>query len=308
MKIIIGASTFAEEDNSPLRLLEGSGAEIIRNPLGRRWNEEETIRLLEGVDGLLAGLEPLNRRVLESTRGRLKALARIGIGMNNVDQAAARELGIKVSNTPDAPTLAVAEMTLAALLSLSRDLESMNRAMHSGKWPKQISRSLAELTVLVVGYGRIGRAVTRNLAAGGCHILVHDPFLPPGAACEFERISLETGLAAADVVSLHTSGDKMILGDAQFVAARRGLILLNPSRGELVDEAALIRALESGQVGKAWLDVFWREPYTGPLLNYPQVLLTPHASTYTRRCRLSMETEAVVNLLRDLGLSTASSL
>jgi D-3-phosphoglycerate dehydrogenase len=304
LKVMVGSSTFANEDQTPLRLLEAAGVDVVLNPLGRRWTEEETIRQLEGVDGLLAGLEPLTRRVMVSTGGRLKAIARIGIGMNNVDQPAAQELGIKVSNTPDGPTDAVAEMTLAALLCLARDLEGMNRAMHAGKWPKQIARSLGELTVLVVGFGRIGRRTARQLAAAGCTIMVHDPFLPPGAPCEFPRVSLEAGLVAADVVSLHASGDQPIISDPEFARMRPGVILLNPSRGELVDEAALLRALDSGQVGKAWFDAFWREPYDGPLKNYPQVLLTPHACTYTRRCRLSMESEAARNLLRDLGLST----
>lgn len=302
MKIIIGSSTFADEDKTPLRLLEQAGVEFMLNPLGRRWNEEETIRHLAGVDGLLAGLEPLTRRVMESTGGRLKAIARIGIGMNNVDQAAARDLGIKVSNTPDGPTEAVAEMTLAALLSLARDLEGMNRAMHAGQWPKQISRSLGELAVLVVGYGRIGRRTARRLADAGCTICVHDPYLPAGTPCEFARVSLDEGLAKADVVSLHASGAQPILTDREFALVRPGVILLNPSRGELVDEAALLRALDAGRVGKAWFDAFWREPYDGVLKNYPQVLLTPHACTYTRRCRREMESEAVQNLLRDLGV------
>jgi D-3-phosphoglycerate dehydrogenase len=306
LKVIIGSSTFAEEDKTPLRLLEAARVDYMPNPLGRRWSEEETIRHLQGFDGLLAGLEPLNRRVLESTQGQLKALARIGIGMNNVDQAAAAELGIKVSNTPDAPTEAVAEMTLTALLCLARDLEGMNRAMHAGLWPKSIARSLAELSVLIVGFGRIGRGAARRLAVGGCTVRVCDPFLPAGAACEFPLVSLDEGLAWADVVSLHASGATPILGEAEFARVRPGVILLNPSRGELVDETALFRALDNGRVGKAWFDAFWREPYEGGLKNYPQVMLTPHACTYTRRCRRDMETEAVRNLLRDLSLRPAT--
>ncbi len=303
MKVIVGSSTFADEDPAPLELLRAAGMEVVLNPLRRRWNEAETIQHLQGVDGLLAGLEPLNRAVLTSTRGKLRALARIGIGMDNVDQAAARELGIKVSNTPDAPTAAVAEMTLAALLSLARDLEPMNRAMHAGGWPKTIARSLPELAVLVVGFGRIGRAVANQLAAMGCAVRVADPYLPDAAPCSFPRVTLAEGLRTADVVSLHASGNAVLLADAEFATVKRGLILLNPARGGLVDEEALLRALDSGQVAKAWLDTFASEPYTGKLRDYPQVLLTPHACTYTRRCRLAMETEAVTNLLRDLGLA-----
>ena len=303
MRIGIGPSTFAQEDKTPLQLLQQAGATVIPNPTGKRLTEPEIIDYLtrERIDGLLAGLEPLNRRVLEAARPTLKAIARVGIGITNVDVAACREFGIRFSFTPDGPTEAVAEMTLAALLSLARELEPMNRAMHAGQWPKLISRSLRELTVLVVGFGRIGRAVATQLAALGCKILVCDPYLPADAPCPFPRVTLTDGLGQADAVSLHASGSQPILGEPEFAAARPGLIVLNSARGELVDETALVRALESGRVGKAWFDAFWQEPYTGPLLRFPQVLLTPHTCTYTRRCRLMMESEAATNLLRDLG-------
>ena len=304
MRIGIGPSTFAQEDQTPLHLLQQAGVTVIPNPVGRRLTEDEILQYLEAEkpDGLLAGLEPLNRRVLTAAQPSLRAVARVGIGVTNVDQAACKELGIKFSSTPDAPSEAVAEMTLAALLCLARNLEPMNRALHEGQWPKMISRSLRELTVLIMGYGRIGRGVARQLADTGCKILICDPFLAPGIPGEFARVELPEGLAAADVVSLHASGDRPLLGEAEFAMARPGLIVLNSARGELVDEQALVRALESGRVGKAWFDAFWQEPYRGPLLRFPQVLLSPHASTYTRRCRLAMEVEAVQNILRDLGI------
>ena len=304
MRIGIGPSTFAQEDQTPLHLLQQAGVTVIPNPVGRRLTEDEILQYLvaEKPDGLLAGLEPLNRRVLTAAQPALRAVARVGIGVTNVDQAACKELGIKFSSTPDAPSEAVAEMTLAALLCLARNLEPMNRALHEGQWPKMISRSLRELTVLIMGYGRIGRGVARQLAAAGCKVLIHDPYLAPDVPCEFDQVALPEGLAAADVVSLHASGDRPLLGDTEFALARPGLIVLNSARGELVDEPALVRALESGRVGKAWFDAFWQEPYCGPLLRFPQVLLSPHASTYTRRCRLAMEVEAVQNILCDLGI------
>jgi len=125
MVVAISPSSFSALDSTPLNLLESAGVEIIPNPLGRRLTEEEIISHLEGVDGLIAGLEPLNRRVLSSAL-QLKSIARVGIGMDNVDLEAAKELGIKVSNTPDGPTRAVAEMTLAAMLSLCRQILPSN--------------------------------------------------------------------------------------------------------------------------------------------------------------------------------------
>jgi D-3-phosphoglycerate dehydrogenase len=304
MRVGIGPSTFAQEDQTPLNLLREAGITVIPNPVGRRLNEAEIAHYLksERLDGLLAGLEPLNRGVLEAGQPHLKAVARVGIGISNVDVGACREMGIRFSFTPEGPTQAVAEMTLAALLSLARNLEPMNRAMHAGEWPKTIGRSLRELTVLIVGFGRIGRAVAAQLAALGSKIVVSDPYLPETADCPYERLSIEKALPVVDVISLHAAGDKPLLGDREFDQVRPGVMILNSARGELVEEEALIRALDSGRVGKAWFDAFWKEPYTGRLQSYPQVLMTPHTCTYTRHCRLHMESEAALNLLRDLGV------
>ena len=307
MRVAIGPSSFAEEDSTPLRMLQEAGLEVVPNAFRRRLTESEVLEHLKEVDGLIAGLEPLNRRVLASVQARLKVVARVGIGMSNVDLDAAREFGIKVSSTPDGPTEAVAEMTLASLLCLVRNIEPLNRALHAGEWPKTIGRSIAEMSVLVVGFGRIGRRVADLLSQLGARVLVCDPYLPSDADIKpYNRVSLTEGLGSADVVSLHASGDRPIMGDMEFGCVRKGMILLNSARGELVQEDALVRALESGQIGKAWFDAYWREPYTGPLVAFPQVLMTPHAATYTRRCRLSMESEAVRNLLRDLELSTSN--
>jgi len=252
----------------------------------------------------IAGLEPLNKRVL-STFPKLKAVARVGIGMDNVDIEAANELGIKVSNTPDEPAQAVAEMTLAALLALCRGLVTADTAMHAGRWQKAIGTGLIGTKVLLIGYGRIGRRVGELLRIFGAEVLVTDPFLSDSQLNDDERlVSLDQGLNEASVISLHASGNEVILRDNEFRRMQNGVILLNAARGELVDENALIKALEKGKVSGAWLDVFRQEPYQGRLLEFEQVLLTPHISTYTRQCRLNMEMAAVKNLLRDLKINS----
>ncbi|MCX8130829.1 MAG: hydroxyacid dehydrogenase [Clostridia bacterium] len=304
MKLVvaIGASSFAVEDDTPLRLLIDSGVEVRNNTYGRRLTEEETIQHLRGVDGLLAGLEPLNKNVL-SASPELKAIARIGIGMTNVDIVEAKERGIKVSNTPDGPTKAVAEMTLTAALALCRKLTVENSLLHQGRWEKHISSSLDGAKVLIIGYGRIGRRTGELFQVFGADILVVDPAVKPEMLCNNERlVSLEEGLNEAQLISIHASGTDVLLGHREFELMKEGVILLNSARGELVDENALVRALDEERVSGAWFDAFWEEPYKGVLCRYEQVLLTPHVSTYTRECRLSMETEAVKNLLRDLGV------
>ncbi|MFH0882969.1 MAG: phosphoglycerate dehydrogenase [bacterium] len=303
LRVGITTSSFADSDPAPREMLHSAGIEVVENPYGRRLTEAEAIDYLADKDGLIAGLEPLNRKVLESAP-LLKAIARVGIGIANVDLEAAREKGIKVSNTPDGPTQAVAEMTVTAALALSRGLVATNAKLHAGEWAKSIGQGLIGRTVLFVGYGRIGRKTAEMMRVFGPQILVADPFLKPEDLIAGEKlVDLEEGLTVADIISLHASGEEVILGSSQFSKVKKGVILLNSARGSLVDEQALITALEDGIVGAAWFDAFWKEPYEGPLTKYDNVLLTPHVGTYTAQCRSSMELAAVQNLLRDLGVS-----
>ncbi len=302
MRVAVGPSSFAAKSENPLEMLKKAGCEIVPNPFGRRLTEEEIIEHLKGVDGLIAGLEPLNRKVLKSAP-QLKAIARVGIGMNNVDQNAAREIGVKVSNTPEGPTHAVAEMCLAALLAIGRNIVPCNDALHKKEWDKRIGFSVSGTKVLLLGYGRIGRRFGELLHFMGAELMVCDPFLSEDDLSLREHlVELEQGLSEAAVVSLHIGGAEEVLGAKQFEWMQDGVVLMNSARGELVNEDALVASLESGKVGAAWLDVFWQEPYQGALTDYPQVLLTPHVSTYSKQCRESMETGAVENLLRDLGV------
>lgn len=304
MRIAISTSAFGKSNPAPLDYLRKQGFNIRENPYGRKLTKDEAIAHLTGVEGLLAGLEPLDREVLSSARS-LRALARVGIGMANVDHDAARELGIKVSNTPDGPTDAVAEMTLAAALALLRGLVDSSAALHERQWPKVVRVGLKDLSVLFVGYGRIGRRTARLFRVMGARILVFDPFISDAGLDDgAERVAtLEAGLARARVVSLHAAGEDEVLGEAQLATMPRGSFLLNSARGGLVNEGALCRALDSGQLAGTWFDTFWEEPYTGPLCDRPNALLTPHACTYTEQCRLSMEMQAAQNLVKDLRSS-----
>jgi len=303
MKIAIGPSSFAAVDQAPLNLLQENGLEIIPNPFNRKLTENEIIDHLKGVHGLLAGLEPLNHNVFAHCPD-LRAIARVGIGMDNVELDAAANAGIIVSNTPDGPTDAVAEMTLAASLTLARNINSSNNAMHQKKWVKTIGVGIKNTNVLIIGYGRIGSKVSKLFRAMGAHIFVCDSIISQNElGFDEELVTLEDGLKSADIITLHADGDNPILTETEFDNIEKGVIILNSARGNLIDENALINALDSGQVSSAWLDVFWNEPYTGKLTQFEQVLLTPHISTYTIQCRREMELAAANNLLRDLGIT-----
>lgn len=293
MKVAVGASSFAAENTAAMELLLAEGIEVQKNPYGRKMTEQEIIAHLQGADGLLAGLEPLNENVF-SRAPDLKAVARIGIGMENVDLQAAQKRGIKVSNTPEGPTNAVAEMTLAALLAIGRQILPCNRDLHQGIWKKRIGFSLSGLRILLIGYGRIGKRVGELLQNLDMNLLIYDPARPEIS------VDLWEGIRMADVVSLHASGNREILSPETFSAMKKGVVILNCARGGLINEEALYAGLRSGEVAWYWGDVFPDEPYSGKLIQCENAVLTPHISTYSKQCRESMETQAVRNLLRDL--------
>lgn len=279
------------------RLIE-NGCEVIENPFKRKLAKEELTKLLEGgVSGLIAGLEPLDREVLQ--KSRLKVISRCGSGLSNVDLDAARELGIEVCATPSGPTAAVAELTLGAILSLLRMIPLMDRDLHEGRWAKRIGVQLGGKTVVVVGYGLIGRRVAALLVSFGARVLAVDPHLTTGEV-DVPLVTLDQALPQADVLCLHCSGDGRILGARELDRLKPGAYVLNAARGGLIEEAALLEGLRVGRIAGAWLDTFECEPYDGPLAACPNVLLTPHVGSYTRECRARMEVEAVENLISAL--------
>lgn len=238
MKVVVGASSFSESSDRAIQLLREKGIEVIKNPYKRKMTEKEIITHLSGAVGLLAGLEPLNENVFRLSPG-LKAISRIGIGMDNVDQRAAKEYGIKVSNTPDAPTQAVAEMTLTVLLTLIHQVIPSNEDVHNKIWNKRMGHSIQGMKVLVVGYGHIGKKVAELLNSLGAKILIYDKYNKGISTC-----NLEEGLNEADIVTLHVSGKEEVIGKDQLDLMKTGAVLLNSARGTVINEEALYLCLK----------------------------------------------------------------
>lgn len=293
-KVLIGPSSFAELDPEPLDKLIDQGFEVINNPFHRKITTPELRDLLSGVAGLIAGLETLDREILSSSS--LRVISRCGIEMSNVDLEAADELGITVRNTPDAPTLAVAEMTIGAMIGLLRMIPVMNDELHNKKWTKRIGFQLSGKTVAIIGFGRIGRHVGKLLKPFNVKLLAVDPVLE-GTIEQTPIIPLDEALSKADIITLHLGGSSQVLGKREFSMMKNGVFIINTARGSVIDEDALVKALDDGGVAGAWIDTFVQEPYTGPLTEYPQVILTPHVGSYSRECRKRMEMEAVDNLI-----------
>jgi len=298
-KIIIGPSSFAETDKTPMNRLIAAGYEVIDNPYKRKLTKRELLDLFDNdVVGIIAGLEILDREVLE--KSCVQVISRVGAGLSNVDLEAARDLAIQVFNTPDAPTIAVAELTIGAMLSLLRMIPQMDQALHNRQWQKKIGLQIQGKTVAIVGFGRIGRRVAELLSPFGVKILVVDPYVDENDCAGYWKTTLPVALPEADIVTVHSSGHDCIIGEEEFAHMKKGAYLLNVARGGVVSENFLVKAIEDGTVAGAWLDTFEEEPYKGALCNYPNVLLTPHVGSYTAECRLQMENEAVDNLLNYL--------
>lgn len=299
--VYVTLQQFCEHDARPRTLLEEAGFEVRVNPLGRRLRREEMAELLQESEGVLAGVEPYDAGLLAALP-RLRCISRCGAGTDTIDLEAARGLGITVYTTADEVVEPVAQLTVAMMLALARNLPLHLGEFRAGRWEKHSGALLSEWTIGLVGFGRIGQAVARYVKVFTPRVLVADPQrrqedLPDGV----ELRELGSLLAEADVVSLHASRrpeQGPLLGRQEFAAMKQGSFLVNTARGFLVDEDALGEALRSGRLAGAALDVFQEEPYHGPLAQWPNVLCTPHVATLTKASRAKMEWQSAKNLIQ----------
>ena len=298
----ISTSSFDIDNNPPIQQLLQNGMQVTTNPHRRKLTEDEIIELLqEGATGLIAGIEPLTERVFQSA-SNLKFISRCGAGLDSVDLAAAKKHGIAVFNTPEAPAQAVAELTMGLILTLLRQIRQIDQSVRNGEWPRTQGRLLAAQTVGIIGMGHIGRRVARLCQAFEATVIAHDPYASQVPA-EGALISLEQLLATADIITLHLPygpDTHHLLNAKAFATMKLEAIVINAARGGLVDEDALLAALQTGKVSAAALDVFEQEPYHGPLIESSNVILTSHVGSLARESRQLMEIEAAENLLQGL--------
>ncbi len=221
---------------------------------------------------------------------RLRAIARAGTGVDNVDVDAASARGIVVMNAPGANSISVAELSMALVLALARKIPAADASMKQGKWDKKsfLGEEVRGKTLGLAGLGRIGQEVARRARAFEMQVIAHDPFISANIARDLriELVSLDDLCRRADFLSLHmpsTADTRHIFNAARFAASKKGLRIVNTARGDLIDESALADAIESGQIGGAALDVFQQEPTTDHRLQMlPQVVATPHIAASTR--------------------------
>jgi D-3-phosphoglycerate dehydrogenase len=223
---------------------------------------------------------------------RLRVIGRAGVGVDNVDVEAATRRGIVVANAPESNVVSAAEHTVGLLLALARNIPQAHAALTAGRWERSKwgGVEVADKVLGVLGFGRIGRQVARRALALEMKVVAYDPFV---ASDSFRELGVESGsfdevLARADFLTLHlplTDDTRGSVDEGAIARMRDGVRIVNAARGELVDEAALVAALESGKVAGAAIDVFTREPYDGPLLTAPNIVVTPHLAASTEEAQ-----------------------
>jgi D-3-phosphoglycerate dehydrogenase len=286
-KVLVTPRSFGQSDPALHETLQERVGEVVYNPYGRALTSKEVASLLVDCDGYIAGVDLIDAQALANVP-KLKVIARYGVGVDKVDLEVAKSHYITVTNTPLANAQSVAELALGLLLSLLRKIPFATHQTRIGEWPRIKGLSLNDKTVGLIGFGMIGKSFAQILRGFGCRVLAYDPYPDRVYALEIdaEHVKLEDLIGLADIISLHLplTPDTYKLVDNQMLEAMKtGVYLINTSRGEIIDEDALVEALRSGHLAGAGLDVLSEEPppVSHPLLQMEQVLVTPHSGAHT---------------------------
>jgi D-3-phosphoglycerate dehydrogenase / 2-oxoglutarate reductase len=285
--------------------LSSKTAIVYTNTSGKRLAEKDLCAAIKEAECVIAGTEVFSAAVLSSAR-HLKVISRVGIGLDNIDLEYAHQRGITVLNTPHAPVAAVAEHTVALILSLFKNVPQYYQRIHQGDYSIQQGSMVRGKNLGIIGLGKIGRAVATLAENMGLKIMYFDPWAQDPIPAAWERkTDLNDLLHDADIISLHAppqSQNRPVLDANAFSVCKKGVVIINTARASLVDENALVDSLDQGIVAAAGLDVVSTEPYRGALLNYPQIIITPHVASNTVESRQQMEIEAVENMLNTFGI------
>jgi len=288
--------------------------DLIVVEVQERLNEAQILPYAGQFDGTICGDDSYTARVLEACSPRLKVISKWGTGIDSIDRSAATRLGIQVCNTPNAFTLAVADTVMGYMLAFARRQPWMDRAMKAGEWKKMPGRSLSETTLGVIGVGNIGKAVIHRARAFGMHLLGNDIIdIDPQFIIEndLEMTTLDSLLQRSDFISLNCDLNQSsyhLIDKRALSVVKPGAILINTARGPIIDEPALIKALQDGPLGGAALDVYETEPLPpdSPLLEMDHVMLSPHNANSSPTAWENVHWNTIRNLLDGLGLSTTN--
>ena len=307
MKVLTTPRSYGKTDPQVFDMLRQAGLEVVRNDTGGILDKETIKTMLADCDGVIVGVDPMDAEVIAAAP-RLKAIAKYGVGVDNIDLDAAKARGIKVSRTVGANSEAVADYAMALILAVARKTVLIDRQCRKGDWKKITTRDVTGGTIGILGLGAIGKNVAQRAQGFGMTVMAYDPFWPEEYAREHHiaRADPDEIYARCDVISLHlplTPETENIIGAAELAKMKPDAILVNTARGGLIDENALLDALEAGKLYGAGIDAFSSEPPKDPRwFSLDNVVLGSHCAASTSGASRNMGRMATANLIRDLGL------
>ena len=294
-KVLTTARSFGSANLDAVAFLEENDCQVIKLDAANGPIQEQLKKELPTADAVIAGLETYDKDLLESAVN-LKVISRYGVGYDQIDLEAASGCGITVTLTPGANGDSVADMAVALMLNSARNVSFMDRCMKNKEQQRPIGVEMWEKTLGIIGTGRIGQGVARRCKGFHMEILCYDTY--PDEAfrqeCNIQYTNIDTILEKADFITIHSplnDETKNMFGKEQFEKMKQHAVIVNTARGGIIDEAALYEALKNGEIGAAGLDVTMDEPpYSNPLLDLPNCIITPHAgaATYEASSRMSM--------------------
>jgi len=311
-KVLITAPHLRAEIDRFRATLEARGVEIVLPPDSHRLNEDEMAALIHDVHGVICGDDRFTGRVIAAATC-LKVISKWGVGVDAIDRAACARRGITVRNTPGLLADPVADTVMGYILCFARQLPWLDRLMKTERWERLPARALNECTLSIIGLGSVGQAVASRAAAFGMRLLGNDVVSPPHAFLQQTKMKLakqEELLAEGDFVNLNCDLNPStfhLIGDEELRLMKPSAVLINCARGALIDEPALLRALQQGVIAGAALDVFEFEPLplNGPLRRMHNVLLAPHAANSSQVAFNRVHEAVIANLMEELERATA---
>ncbi len=304
-KVLIAPTTFTVYNDKPLDLLIKKNYTLIKNKYKKKLSKIQLVKLGDNCNGVIAGTELYTKEVLDQLP-RLKVISRLVFGLYNIDLAETKQRDIKVYKTQTTPAPAVAELVLGIILDLARKISHQNNSLKLGTWKKEMGNLLYGKTLGIIGLGTIGKTLVKLVKGFNFNIMAFDLYEDKKFAKDhsINYCDLDTILSESDIISIHlnlTDETNQLMNATQIRKMKQDSILINASRGEMIDELGLYKALKEKKILGAGLDVFNAEPYTGPLTELDNVILTPHIGSYAKELRIQMEMEAVENLIRGLN-------
>jgi D-3-phosphoglycerate dehydrogenase len=307
-KVLVTPRSFGKEDPALFQMLEDAGLEAVRNDTGSILSKERMIEKIAPCAGVIVGVDPLDADVIAAAP-HLRAIAKYGVGVDNIDLSAAKARGIKVSRTVGANAAAVADYAMALILALSRKLLTIDRRCRAGDWGKITTSDVTGGTLGLLGLGAIGKLVAKRAQGFDMKVLAYDVMWDESyaAANGIEFAKPERILREADFISLHMPllpSTENFIGEAELSMMKPTAVLINTARGGLVDEVALLAALKDGKIGGAGLDAFREEPPAPDWFQLDNVVLGAHCAASTTGASRMMGRMATENLIHDMEAGT----